>query len=96
MQKQSPGGWQPVQTGSYHASLGEDVAPLGVHRGALAGVPVAKAAASHHHIVEGVVVFILRVPALPAQQGVAQSEEAAEVHADVCHQDQIWSFLRLD
>lgn len=80
---------QPVQTGSYHASLREDVAPPHVHWGALAGVSIAKTAASHHHVVEGVVIFILRIPALTAQQGVAKSEEAAEVHPDVCHQDQI-------
>lgn len=83
--------FRPVkgQLGPYHASLGEDVAPPAVHWGALAGVSIAETAASHHHVVESVVIFILRVPALPAQQGVAKSEEATEVHADVCHQDQI-------
>lgn len=96
MQKQSTGGSQPVQTCSYHASLSEDVAPPRVHWGALTGVSIAKTAASHHHVVESVIIFILRVSALPAQQGVAKGEEAAEVHADVCHQDQIWSFVWLD
>lgn len=83
--------FRPVkgQLGSYHASLGEDVAPPSIHWGALAGVSIAETAASHHHVVETVVIFIFWVPALPAQQGVAKSEEAAEVHADVCHQDQI-------
>lgn len=74
---------------SYHASLGEDVTPPSIHWGALAGMSIAETASSHHHVVESVVIFIFWVPALPAQQGVAKSEEAAEVHADVCHQDQI-------
>lgn len=89
MQKQSTGVSQPVQTDSYHASLGEDVAPPRVHWGALAGMSIAKTAASHHHVVESVVIFILRISALPAQQGVTKSEETTEVQADVCHQDQI-------
>lgn len=54
-------------------------------------MPVAEAAASHHHVVKSVVIFVLRVPASSPQQRVAQSEEAGEVHADICHRDQIYS-----
>lgn len=75
----------------YHAGLGEDVASPRVHRRALAGVPVAEAAASHHHVVKSVVIFVFRVPASSPQQCVAQSEEAGEVHTDICHRDQIYS-----
>lgn len=74
--------------GTYHSRLAEGVPPPLVHRRALAGVPVTEAAASDHHVVEGVVVFVLGVPALP-QQSVAQSEETREVDANICHSDQI-------
>lgn len=82
-------GRNQVQTGSYHASLGKDVTPPRFHWGALAGVSIAITTASHYHVVESVVIFILWVSAFSAQQGVAKSEEATEVYTDVCHQDQI-------
>ena len=74
--------------GTYHSSLAEGVPPPSAHGRALAGVSVAEAAASDHHVVQGVVIFVLRVPALP-QQCVAQSKEAREVDANVGHGDQI-------
>lgn len=73
---------------NHHSGLTEGVPPPLVHGRALAGVPVAEAAAAHHHVIKGVVIFVLRVSALP-QQRVAQSEETREVDADVGHRDQI-------
>lgn len=50
---------------------------------------VTEAAASDHHVVKGVVILVLRVPAFSTQQSVAQREETSEVNADVCQGDQI-------
>lgn len=82
---------KPVQSASvpYHARLGENVPPPSVHRCALAGMSVTETAASNHHVVKSIIIFVLRVPASPAQQSVAQSEEASEVDTNVCQGDQI-------
>lgn len=50
---------------------------------------VTEAAASDHHVVKSVEIFVLRVPAFPTQQGVAKREETGEVHPDVGHGDQL-------
>lgn len=50
---------------------------------------VTETAASDHHVVKSVIIFVLSVPASPAQQSVTQSEEASEVNANVCQGDQI-------
>lgn len=72
----------------YHAGLGEDVAPSSVRRHTLAGVAVAETAATDHHVVESIVVLVLRVPALP-QQCVAKREETGEVDPDIGHGDEL-------
>ena len=74
---------------SYHAGLGEGVPPSPVHRRALVGVSVAETAASDHHVVKSVVIFVLGVSAFPPQQSVAQREETSEVDANVCQREQI-------
>lgn len=50
---------------------------------------VTEAAASDHHVVKSVVIFVQRVPASSPQQSVAQSEEASEVDTNICQGDQI-------
>lgn len=80
--------WFGLFLWTHHSGLTEGVAPALVHRRALAGVAVTEAAAPDHHVVQRVVIFVLRVPALP-QQSVAQSEETREVDADVGDRDQI-------
>lgn len=52
-------------------------------------MPITETAASDHHVVKSIVIFVLRVPASSAQQSVAQSEETSEVDTDICHSDQI-------
>lgn len=50
---------------NHHSRLTEGVPPPLVHRRALAGVSVTEAAASDHHVVKGVVIFVLGVSAFP-------------------------------
>lgn len=73
----------------YHASLGEDIPPSSVHRCALAGVSVTETAASDHHVVKRVVIFVLGVSAFSPQQSVAQREETSEVDTNICQGEQI-------
>ena len=73
----------------YHARLGEDVAASSIQRHTLAGVAVTEAAASDHHVVKSVVIFVLRAPASSTKQGVSQREQTGEVDPDVGHGDQL-------
>lgn len=63
-----------------HSGMGEDVSSA-AHRSALRGVSVTEAAASHHHVVQGVVIFVLRVSAFAAEKGVPEGKEASEVYS---------------
>lgn len=75
--------------GAYHASLGEDVPPSSIHRCTPAGVSITEAASSDHHVIQSVVIFVLRVPASSTQQRVTECEQTSEVHPNVGQSDQI-------
>lgn len=56
----------------------------------MSGVSVTEAAASDHHLVQSVVVFVLRVSfTFSTQQCVSEREEMSEVHPEVSHRDQL-------
>lgn len=74
---------------SHHSSLLEDVPATAVHWHALPGMSVAEAAASHHHLIQGVVVFVLGVSPVSAQQCVAKRQEVCKVHPEICHGDEL-------
>lgn len=80
--------WIFVTSGLYHSSLAEDIPASLVHRCALPCVSVAETAASDHHVIQSVIIFVLRISTF-SQQGVAQSEETCEVNTNIRHGDQI-------
>lgn len=74
---------------TYQAALGEDVPPASIYRHTLAGMAVAEAAASDHHVVDGIEIFVQRVSSASTQQSVAQREQTGEVYPNICHLNQI-------
>lgn len=80
---------------SHHAWLIEDISSGAVYWHTLAGMAIAEAAPSDHHLIEGVVVFILRVPPTPCQQVIPQSEQTCEVDPKVGHGDELYQERKL-
>lgn len=74
---------------AYHATLGGDVPTPFIHRCTLLGIAITEAASLDHHVIESIVIFVLRVPASSTQQSVTEREETSEVHTEISQRDQI-------
>lgn len=48
---------------------------------------ITETAASDHHVVKSVVIFVLSVPASSTEQSVPQREETSEVNPNICQSD---------